>query len=231
MSLGHPVDLYAYAEIAGLPDGVRRCDAETILPRQLLFELAPEISHAMRADVFRMALLAAGAGVWLDTDMLLLRPIPPFRDVMVGRERGGHLCNAALGARPDLPMMQAVVDAFTRCATPRWGHPKLRWRRLLRALTGRPNSYADHPMHGWGRHALAHFVISGGLGSQVLEQNAFYHPLAYGDAAFRDQASASLEDDASVIGLHCFSRSRAMYADAAPDTLVDRARRRLSSVS
>jgi hypothetical protein len=226
-ALGHPVTIYAYAALAGVPPGVDVADAAAIVPKETLFDRAPGISHAMRADVFRMAGIAAGCGVWCDTDVLLLRPLPQFRDVLVGRERGGHLCNAVLGARTDLPMMRAVVDAFVALRAPSWGRPKLLVRRALRRFRGAAADASDYPMHTWGRHALAHFVDGAALRDQALPQTAFYHPIAYGDAAFADPASAALEDDPAVIGLHCFSRARSLYARVEPASLVGRARTRL----
>lgn len=77
---GHPVDLYTYEAVAGVPDGVRVRDAGAILPASAIFRYGPESgggdgSVASFANLFRYTLLAARGGWWVDTDVVCLRPL------------------------------------------------------------------------------------------------------------------------------------------------------------
>lgn len=219
-ALGHEALVYAYDEVANLPPGAKLCDAEAILPRRVLFDDAPGLSSALRADVFRMAMVAVGAGVWMDSDVLLLRPAPEPEDVLIARERGGRLSNAVFWARRDFGIMDDVVEAFRARSTPPWSRTKLRWRRLRNRLSGRCDSLDDYPMHQWGRHALEHFARKHGFSARALPAEAFHHPLVYTDFPFESPDHAALRADPSVIGLHCFSRGRRRFPDRAPDSVA-----------
>lgn len=79
---GHPVHLYAYDPIEGVPDGVTLCDGETILPRGEIFLYRDHASYSGFANWFRYELLHRLGGWWLDTDMVCLRPLQ-FDDACV----------------------------------------------------------------------------------------------------------------------------------------------------
>ena len=89
IAAGHRVTVYSFEPLAGLPDGVANAAAEPVLPRAFANRLRPaEPDGSWRdwtllqfSDFFRMRLMAQGAGLWLDADVLLLRPveIDPFR--------------------------------------------------------------------------------------------------------------------------------------------------------
>lgn len=82
---GHPVHLYTYDEFSGLPAGVEVMDAATILPEDE-FELfdgetpktvsADAFSVMPFSDRFRFTLLRINGGLWMDLDIILVRPIP-----------------------------------------------------------------------------------------------------------------------------------------------------------
>ena len=82
---GHPVHLYTYDDLSGLPAGVTVMDAREIVPEDE-FELytgpTPKTVTAMAfaympfADKFRYRLLRFNGGLWLDMDIILVKPIP-----------------------------------------------------------------------------------------------------------------------------------------------------------
>ena len=81
LAAGHKVTVYSFDTIPGLPDGVGNSDAEAILPQAFSEKLRPPESDGswrdwttlQFSDFFRMRLMARGAGLWLDADVLLLR--------------------------------------------------------------------------------------------------------------------------------------------------------------
>jgi len=82
---GHPVHLFTYDDLSGLPQGVIRMDARDIVPED---EVSPydgpmpvtaspsAFTYMPFADKFRYRLLRFNGGLWLDLDIILLKPIP-----------------------------------------------------------------------------------------------------------------------------------------------------------
>jgi hypothetical protein len=74
---GHDYHLYAYEEIAGLPEGTRVCDASTILPRESIFCYQDGFgkgSYSAFSNLFRYKLIFEKGGWWVDTDVVCLKP-------------------------------------------------------------------------------------------------------------------------------------------------------------
>src|SRR6201986_3537466 len=82
VAAGHKVTVYSFDPLAGLPDGVGNAEAEPILPRAFAERIRPlqpdgswrDCTLLQFSDFFRMRLMAANAGLWLDADVLLLKP-------------------------------------------------------------------------------------------------------------------------------------------------------------
>jgi hypothetical protein len=80
MRCGHPVHLYVYGEVCGVPEGVTVLDGRSILPADRICRYGPaagsgEGSLALFANLFRYALLARHGGIWSDCDMVCLKPL------------------------------------------------------------------------------------------------------------------------------------------------------------
>jgi hypothetical protein len=77
---GHPVHLYVYHRVTGIPAGVTVLDGRAILPESRICRYGPAAgpgagSLALFANIFRYALLQLRGGVWSDCDMVCLRPL------------------------------------------------------------------------------------------------------------------------------------------------------------
>lgn len=75
---GHPVHLFSYGDPALLgrvPDGVRVEDAGTVVPRHVYDLCVRSAEVRYFSDIFRYAALHAFGGWWLDTDVVLLKPL------------------------------------------------------------------------------------------------------------------------------------------------------------
>lgn len=94
---GHPVDLYVYDEPAGVPAGVRLRDAGEILPREALFVHRRTGSVGLFADWFRYRLLFERGGIWVDADVVCLRPLDYADPVVFGWQDEAQINNAVLG--------------------------------------------------------------------------------------------------------------------------------------
>ena len=83
VAAGHNVTVYSFDPLAGLPDGVGNAEAEAILPHAFSERLRPsepdgtwrDWTTLQFSDFFRMRLMARKAGLWLDADVLLLKPV------------------------------------------------------------------------------------------------------------------------------------------------------------
>ena len=83
VAAGHNVTVYSFEPLSGLPDGVGNAEAEAILPHSFSEKLRPpnpdgtwrDWTTLQFSDFFRMRLMARNQGLWLDADVLLLKPV------------------------------------------------------------------------------------------------------------------------------------------------------------
>ena len=118
VAAGHKVTVYSFEPLAQLPEGVGNAEAEAILPRAFAERLRPtgaggvwrDWTTLQYSDFFRMRLMAQSAGLWLDADVLLLKPveIDPAKPYFAW-ERPRQLGNSVLY----LPSGDPIVAAFT----------------------------------------------------------------------------------------------------------------------
>ena len=135
---GHPVVLYSFEELEGLPDCIETRDAREIAPRDSLaaFSCQGRLSLQHFSDYFRYRLQARTPHIWIDTDMLSLRPLD-FGPVesLFAKETDRRICNAILRIPSDHP---AVAELISR--TERLMHADLAWGatgpRLLTHVMG-----------------------------------------------------------------------------------------------
>lgn len=71
---GHPVILYTYDTVEGVPEGVETADANEILPAERIIRHARTGSPAYHADVFRLHMLRQTDYIWADTDAYCCQP-------------------------------------------------------------------------------------------------------------------------------------------------------------
>lgn len=112
---GYDVTLYSYRELAGVPDGVRQCDAGDILDPGLIdafvYAGKPDLAHF--SDLFRCRMFQKTPHVWIDADVIMLRPLEdPLPATLFARELQGTICNAVLRIAPDDPVL-AELDRET----------------------------------------------------------------------------------------------------------------------
>jgi hypothetical protein len=80
MRCGHPVHLYVYGQVDGVPQGVTVLDGRAILPEERICRYGAAAgpgagSLALFANLFRYALLDRQGGIWSDCDMVCLKPL------------------------------------------------------------------------------------------------------------------------------------------------------------
>ena len=145
VAAGHKVTVYSFEPLAQLPEGVGNAEAEAILPRAFAERLRPTGAGRGVARLDHIAVQrflpdaadgAADAGLWLDADVLLLKPIEidPAKPYFAW-ERPRQLGNSVLY----LPSGDPIVAAFAALMqqdelTPDWLALRHRltfgWRKL-----------------------------------------------------------------------------------------------------
>src|SRR5258708_39147863 len=160
---GHKVTVYSFDPLAQLPDGVGNAEAEAILPHAFAERLRPtgpngvwrDWTTLQFSDFFRMRLMAREAGLWLDADVLLLKPveIDPARPYFAW-ERPRQLGNSVLYLPSSDPIVAAFADLMGQDElTPNWLPRRDRLTFLLRQLR-RSHRLSDIPVAIYGPAAL-----------------------------------------------------------------------------
>lgn len=130
---GHTLLLHVYDEPANVPRGVTLTDAGKILPRDRLFKHAESGSFALFADGFRYRLLLEHGGLWVDTDVVCLKPFVFASSEIFAWQDERVINNAVLGLPKGHRLAQWMNDV---CEQPNRALPydsvKMRRRKLMR---------------------------------------------------------------------------------------------------
>src|ERR1043166_8598 len=153
VAAGHKVTVYSFEPLTGLPDGVGNAEAEAVLPHSFAEKLRPTPADGVWrdwttlqfSDFFRMRLMAREEGLWLDADVLLLRPIEldPAKPYFAW-ERPRQLGNSVLYLPSDDPIVGAFEDLMEHeDLTPDWLALRHRLTFMLRQLRRRSSRLSD----------------------------------------------------------------------------------------
>ena len=136
---GHPVRVWSYSPQKLdflLPLGVEVRSAEDVMPRGLFQRIVAGSEIRYFSDIFRYAVLYEHGGLWMDTDVVLLRPFPFRGDYFFnlqwrGAHRGHFICGNVMYAMPRSRHLRALyetsIDRFFQSGGKEFGDigPKL----------------------------------------------------------------------------------------------------------
>jgi hypothetical protein len=116
---GHPVRVWSYSpeKLAFLrPYGIELRAAEDVVPRGLFERIVAGSEIRYFSDVFRYAVLYEHGGLWMDTDVVLLRPFPFHGDHFLNLQwrSGGQahfICGNVIYAKPFSHHMRNLYEA------------------------------------------------------------------------------------------------------------------------
>jgi hypothetical protein len=212
VAAGHKVTVYSFEPLARLPNGVGNAEAEAILPHSFAEKLRPtgpdgvwrDWTILQFSDFFRMRLMAQSAGLWLDADVLLLKPveIDPAKPYFAW-ERPRQLGNSVLY----LPSGDPIVAAFAVLMqqdelTPDWLALRHRLTFGLRKLRGESKRLSDIRVAIFGPAALTALARRAGELRYALPRKSFYAVHADPKLFFERSDFSALIGDAEIIGLH-----------------------------
>ena len=218
VAAGHNVTVYSFDPIAELPDGVGNAEAEAILSHAFAEKLRPtgpdgvwrDWTMLQFSDFFRMQLMARGAGLWLDADVLLLKPIEiDATKPYFAWERPRQLGNSVLY----LPSDDAIVVAFENLMkqeelTPDWLAIRHRLTFALRRLRGGSNRLSDIRVAIYGPASLTALARRAGEPHYALPKKSFYAVHAEPKLFFEPRDFSELICDPGIIGLHISPKGR-----------------------
>ena len=218
LAAGHKVTVYSFDTIPGLPAGVANADAEAILPHAFSERLRPpqpdgswrDWTILQFSDFFRMKLMAKGLGLWLDADVLLLRPveIDPAKPYFAW-ERPRQLGNSVIY----LPAEHGIVAAFEELMeqeelTPNWLSVRHRVTFMMRRLRGGSNRLSDIRVAIYGPAALTALARRTGELHNALPKQSFYAVHAEPRLFFDPSSYLGLVTNREIIGLHISPKGR-----------------------
>jgi hypothetical protein len=218
VAAGHNVTVYSFDPLAGLPDGVGNAEAEAILPHAFSEKLRPpqpdgswrDWTTLQFSDFFRMRLMAQGAGLWLDADVLLLRPveIDPAKPFFAW-ERRRQIGNSVLYLPPDDPIVADFADLMEQEELqPDWLALRHRLILTLRELRGKSDRIADLRVAIFGPAALTALARRAGEHHHALPKKSFYAVHAQPKRFFEPADFSKLIADPQIAGFHISPKGR-----------------------
>ncbi len=218
LAAGHKVTVYSFDTIPGLPDGVANSEAEAILPHAFSEKLRPpqpdgswrDWTTLQFSDFFRMRLMAQGAGLWLDADVLLLKPveIDPAKPFFAW-ERPRQIGNSVLYLPPGDPIVTAFANLMEQKElTPDWLSLRHRLTFALRRMRGGSNRLSDIRVAIYGPAALTALANRSGSARNALPKKSFYAVHAEPKRFFEPSDFSALIGDPDIRGLHISPKGR-----------------------
>jgi hypothetical protein len=218
VAAGHKVTVYSFEPLGQLPDGVGNAEAEAILPHAFSEKLRPpqpdgswrDWTILQFSDFFRMRLMAHNAGLWLDADVLLLKPVEiDATKPYFAWERPRQLGNSVLY----LPSDDAIVAAFEQLMqqdelTPDWLALRHRLIFGLRKLRGGSSRVSDIRVAIFGPAALTALADRAGELRYALPKKSFYAVHADPKLFFEPSDFSGLIGDPDIVGLHISPKGR-----------------------
>jgi hypothetical protein len=116
---GYELKLFSYQNISNVPDNIQMADAREIVEERyvngFLIKGKPSLSHF--SDLFRYRLFQRTEHIWIDGDMMLLKPldfsIPPL---FIAREDAANLCGAIMRIEGQSAQLSTLVRASEEVA-------------------------------------------------------------------------------------------------------------------
>jgi hypothetical protein len=218
VAAGHKVTIYSFDPLAQLPDGVGNAGAEAILPRAFAEKLRPtgpdgvwrDWTTLQFSDFFRMRLMARNEGLWLDADVLLLKPVEiDSAKPYFAWERPRQLGNSVLYLPADDPIVAAFEDLMKQEElTPDWLALRHRLTFAWRRLCGGSNRLSDIRVAIYGPASLTALARRAGELHHALPKKSFYAVHAEPKLFFEPSDFSALIADPEILGFHVSPKGR-----------------------
>ncbi|WP_181592019.1 glycosyltransferase [Mesorhizobium atlanticum] len=204
---GHRVRLHCYGAPRNVPPEVETFDASALMPKERVVYYKSNGSPALFSNFYRLKILEAGLGVYIDCDVFCLKPIPQ-RDYIFGYQSDVEINNAVL----KLPANSDVLrEALTMTNDPfyiaPWLSKKKQRQHRLRKAIGLPIHISHYQWGKLGPEAITYFLGKAGLNHHAATIDVFY-PVHYGQVSLLLDPELSLSDVVTprTLCVHLFDR-------------------------
>lgn len=216
LKFGYRVRLHVYETPEDLPAGVETFDAEKLMPRAEVTPHRKTGSYAFASDKYRIRILEAGMGIYVDADVYCLKPFPED-DYLIGWETDRRVNGAVLAAPADSDFVRLMMAALTAKAfIPPWEKERRRLKLRLMKAIGLSIDASRLPWGSFGPSLATHVVQEAGIADKVLPIDAFY-PLHHHQMALLRDPGLSVDDIVTrrTYGLHLYNNL--LNADDIPE--------------
>jgi hypothetical protein len=189
---GHSLALYCYGRPQNVPEGVEVHDASAILPQTAIFRHTSG-SVGPFSDWFRYEIQRRGLGIWVDTDIYLLRPLDVQRPTLFGEQQPGMINNAILRLPPDSPVVGELLRTFEKKTTPRWLPARDYYPERIREWMAGGVDLSRLRWGTTGPHGLTALARKFGIASAALPAEIFY-PVPWWKAEWIGSPDVALDD-------------------------------------
>ena len=219
---GHEVQLFSYEKPHQLPAGVAWSNAAEILPRENFVSFRGH-HPALGANLFRYKLMEAEKGIWMDTDILLLKPVALDGGELYGWQDEKEINNAVLFLPPGSPVLRELLD-FTsnEYPVPPFFEKHIQSELTVLRLSGKPVHVSRMRWGVWGPLALTYFIKK--LGHEHLARpSEVFYPVHYSEA--HKLVTAGFDVDAligpSTLAVHLWNAKLKQPSRVRPDADPD----------
>lgn len=209
--LGHKVTLFTYGTVTNVPDGVIIRDAREIWDNDTVIVHGKAGSPAVHADIFRAIMVAETDLVWVDTDVVALRPFPESLKWFIGFEMEGKLSNAVMGVPKSAMMVKELAKVLTDpYPVPEWFNDRGRAEFQKRRDSKIQVDWGALPWGVTGPQALTYYAKKTGEIKHAQPEYVFF-PVSFKyrkmlvDSKFAEEMDRRLEDE-KVLAVHLYSR-------------------------
>jgi len=207
---GHPVVMFSYGKLDGLPNGIETAPASDILPDpKSIVRHERTGSPAPHSDKFRYHLLAKNDGLlWADTDAYCLKPFVPTDGYFFGRETEKVVASGVMALPAQSPTLGALIEfCEDEYAIPPWMMPRHRQEMEERAEAGDPMHVSEMPWGAWGPKALSHYLRKHDEFRHALPPHVLY-PVPFEDRRiyFREAWKTWKRVQEDTVSIHFYGR-------------------------
>jgi hypothetical protein len=179
---GHRVTLFHYGEIANVPPDVKVVNAREIHDPAAIIYNKQFRTPVVQSDIFRLHMIQQTGMVWVDSDVLCLRPFDQESDHKFGFFRRQELCNAVMGLPKDSAGLRAYLDYVQdEYPIPPNLPPEQHAQMLALKAAGQIKHASEQAHSVYGPGVFTHFMKESGEIAHAAPASVYY-PLPFRQA-------------------------------------------------
>jgi hypothetical protein len=172
---GHRVRLFGYKKIENVPQGIEFEDAREILPEKSFLVHSKRNSASLGSNIFRYNLMKENHGLWLDMDIILIRPIQKENSIVFGYEDTSFINGAVLFIPKDNILLDDLIKFVSDVyPIPPFLSIKKRIALIIRKIIGVPKNVQDMEWGVFGPSAITYFSKKNKIECLARDPEVFY---------------------------------------------------------